>query len=550
MPLSVRLRSRASVSFYSLLMALLLTVLLILLLRNSYMAKNEASWGQQLGLVAHYVDDKIYRLDSALQRLTQSSDPCGKEAFNLQRKALIESPYVVDIFFLTVHGQRQCGSALQKLQKFDNHHFTSGDGIRMTRPEPYSSNGSSVFYIYRAIPGGGHVVAMVPVQILSSVLSQRKLPAIDGYMALVSSQDGTPLQLEPRQPLSPMVHSQLFQTPVSHYVSKLIDGYWVQAIPLLHSPAVSLVYVANRYQMGLLPMSWLGFVLAFFLLIWGGLYFAHGWWLRFDSHPGRTLRMALKRGEFFNVYQPIRNGESGELLGFEVLMRWRTAEGVIGPLHFISMAEQMGVLVAMTKKQIEQACSALAPLLLLQPRLKVSFNICSQHLMDASFMRDSAHWKLRIPHLVYEITEGERVDLDNQQISSALQRLRSLGIRLAVDDFGTGYSSLAYLQRMPLDILKADRCFVAALDTESPHAPILEAIVKLAHKLGLEIIAEGVEEESQVEWLLQHGVVQQQGWRHGKPLTIAEGVQQWQAELSGKSALSETRTENPSLVVP
>lgn len=86
------------------------------------------------------------------------------------------------------------------------------------------------------------------------------------------------------------------------------------------------------------------------------------------------------------------------------------------------------------------------------------------------------------------------MNLDDEVIGDALQRLRSLGIRLAVDDFGTGYSSLAYLQRLPLDILKADRCFVAALGSDSINAPILEAIVKLAHKLGLEIIAEGVEE--------------------------------------------------------
>ena len=123
------------------------------------------------------------------------------------------------------------------------------------------------------------------------------------------------------------------------------------------------------------------------------------------------------------------------------------------------------------------------------------------------------------------------VNLDDEVIGDALQRLRSLGIRLAVDDFGTGYSSLAYLQRLPLDILKADRCFVAALGSDSINAPILEAIVKLAHKLGLEIIAEGVEEATQEQWLLRHGVVQQQGWLHGKPLTIGEGELLWHSEL-------------------
>lgn len=129
------------------------------------------------------------------------------------------------------------------------------------------------------------------------------------------------------------------------------------------------------------------------------------------------------------------------------------------------------------------------------------------------------------------------VDLDDEVMGEALQRLKAVGIRLAIDDFGTGYSSLAYLQRLPLDILKADRCFVAALGSDSINAPILEAIVKLAHKLGLEIIAEGVERVAQEQWLLRHGVQQQQGSLHGKPLTMEQGCIQWQSELSAYAQL-------------
>ena len=533
MPLSPPLCSRASSLVCSLLAALLVTALLALWLQQLYLEKNEASSARRLGLVGHYVDEKISRLDSVLQQLSLSSDPCGKAAFDYQRRALIENPYVVDIFFLSDDAKRQCGSSMQKQQSVNARLFSRGEGLQMTGSEAASPSGSPVFYLYRALSHGGYVAAMLPTQILTSVLTQGMPPIADGYMALVSSQHGEPLRVEPQRPGVPLVHSQLFHVPLDHYLAQVVDGYWVQAMPLAHVPSVTLVNVANVYELSLLPWPWIGGLLGCLLLTWAGVYWGYGLWGRYRSHPGRMLRVALRRGEFFNVYQPIRNGFNGRLLGFEVLMRWRTKQGVIGPLHFIPAAEEQRVLVAMTRKQIEQACAALTPLLVLQPELKVSFNISTQHLLDQAFLQDSARWKQRIPHLVYELTEAEQVNIDDEQISQSLQQLRTLGIRLAVDDFGTGYSSLAYLQRMPLDILKADRCFVAELDLSSPQAPVLEAIVKLAHKLGLEIIAEGVEEAGQEQWLLLHGVVQQQGWRHGKPLTMAEGQQQWQSEMGG-----------------
>lgn len=529
MPRTQCLRSRVSSLIYALLIALLLTGLVALLLRNVYIESNKARWHQQLGTFAQFVDDRVARLDSVLLRLAGSRDLCGDEAFKLQRNALIDNPYVVDIFFLSADAKRLCGSRLQQQQTFDGALFHPQEGVQITRVEPSSTR--PVFYIYRALPSGGYVVAMVPAKILSVVLSQSQLPALDGYLALVTSRDGAPLHMEPAHAQPSLVHSPLFKPSLLHYVSRQLDGYWVQAMPLLNSPTVSLVYVASLLHVGLLPTAWVWSLLGGLLLMWGGLYWCHGWWGRFESDPGRTLRSALKRGEFFNVYQPIRDGSNGRLLGFEVLMRWRSSQGIIGPLHFIPMAEEQGVLVAMTRKQIGEAARALSLLLSRQPELKVSFNINSQHLLDPAFLRDSALWKQQIPHLVYEITEGSMVDLDDEVIGAALQRLKALGIRLAVDDFGTGYSSLAYLQRLPLDILKADRCFVAALGSDSINAPILEAIVKLAHKLGLEIIAEGVEEAMQEQWLLRHGVVQQQGWLHGKPLTIAEGKKLWHSEL-------------------
>ena len=112
-----------------------------------------------------------------LLRLAGSRDLCGDEAFKLQRNALIDNPYVVDIFFLSADAKRLCGSRLQQQQTFDPALFQPQEGVKMTRVEPSSTSASPVFYLYRALPSGGYVVAMVPAKILSVVLSQSQLPA-------------------------------------------------------------------------------------------------------------------------------------------------------------------------------------------------------------------------------------------------------------------------------------------------------------------------------------------------------------------------------------
>ncbi len=511
------------------LIAIVLMGFLIPVLSLVTASRNAVDLQTQVLQAATSIDRNIARVDGALLRLSSWEGHCGTELFRERRRELTMNPGVIDFLFLDAEKRLLCASEHEP-EAFVERDMPVTDGLGYLPSAPSLLTGEDVFHLYRRLPSGAYAVARLPGRWLAMQTIGLSMPETQDYYGIIDSATGTPLNLLNWQPQKGLPHLSLSHLLGRSHIEE-IANQMVQIQPLRSAPSLSLLYVSPRSVWAPLPLkSWLMLGLAFagcWIGVAGGL-------LLMRHHaldPRRLLQSALRDGEFFNVYQPIRDGSNGQLLGFEVLMRWRSSHGIIGPQHFIPMAEEQGLLVAMTRRQIDQAVSALAPLLVRQPTLKVSFNISSQHLLDPAFIHESVLWKRQIPHLVYEITEGSMVDLDDEVIGSALQRLKALGIRLAIDDFGTGYSSLAYLQRLPLDILKADRCFVAALGSDSINATILEAIVKLAHKLGLDIIAEGVEEEAQEQWLLRHGVVQQQGWRHGKPLTMAQGRSQWQSEL-------------------
>ena len=514
---------------WGLLIALILTGFLIPVLSLVTASRNGADLRARVLQAAATLDRKVAYVDGALLRLSSWEGHCGTELFRERRRELTMNPGVIDFLFLDAEQRLLCASEHEP-EAFVARDMPIIDGLGYLSAAPSLLTGEVVFHLYRRLPSGAYVVARLPGRWLAIQTIGLSMPETMDYYGIIDSISGTPLNLLNWQPQQGLPHLSL-----SHGMglsqTTAIANQMVQIQPLKSTPSLSLLHVSPRSIWAPLPLkNWLMLGLVFagcWIGVTGGLLLMR----RHALDPRRLLQSAMRDGEFFNVYQPIRDGSNGRLLGFEVLMRWRSSHGIIGPQHFIPMAEEQGLLVAMTRRQIDQAVSALAPLLARKPALKVSFNISSQHLLDPAFIHESVLWKRQIPHLVYEITEGSMVDLDDEVIGSALQRLKALGIRLAVDDFGTGYSSLAYLQRLPLDILKADRCFVAALGSDSINATILEAIVKLAHKLGLDIIAEGVEEEAQEQWLLRHGVVQQQGWRHGKPLTMAQGRTQWQSEL-------------------
>jgi EAL domain-containing protein (putative c-di-GMP-specific phosphodiesterase class I) len=246
---------------------------------------------------------------------------------------------------------------------------------------------------------------------------------------------------------------------------------------------------------------------------------------RLDMTNG--FRWALGRSEFFLQYQPIISLSDNRLRGFEALVRWSHPNlGLVTPLRFIPIAEETGFIVPLGRWVLVEACEQLAAWKGDGEPLTLSVNISRRQLISPH-LADEVRTALSLSgidprQLILEITESVLME-DPERASQALSELRELGIRIAVDDFGTGYSSLSHLQRFPVDVLKIDKSFIDPLVSPDPgSSAFVTAIIGLARSLGLEVIAEGIEHESQLHRLVELGCEQGQGYLMARPLDGAD----------------------------
>jgi diguanylate cyclase (GGDEF)-like protein len=238
------------------------------------------------------------------------------------------------------------------------------------------------------------------------------------------------------------------------------------------------------------------------------------------------LWRAIERRELRLVYQPEVDLETGEICGVEALLRWGHPErGLLPPATFISMAEENGSLIAIGLWVLEEACLQLRRWQIQypdRPPITVSVNISARQLEDAEFAEKVARilYETSVdPHdLKLEITESMLIN-ETGAMMDALLGLKEMGVRLAIDDFGTGYSSLSRLRGLPVDTVKIDQSFVSAIDSEGSSLLIIQAIVSLAHDLGLDVTAEGLETGDQLKFLRELGCDRGQGHYLARPLT-------------------------------
>ena len=233
------------------------------------------------------------------------------------------------------------------------------------------------------------------------------------------------------------------------------------------------------------------------------------------------LERAVERGEIDVAYQPIVRLVSAEVVAFEALARWTHSErGAISPVEFVPIAEDTGVIVPLGKLVLQRACHQLAAWLAANPHAdwQMSVNLSARQLLAPDLVNivraaaDDAG--LEPPSLILELTESVLL-ADSERVLRRLHRLKDLGVKIAIDDFGTGYSSLSYLQRVPFDILKIDRAFVAALRHEQPSGTLVRTIMDLGRTLGRVAIAEGIEEQIELDGLLELGCELGQGLHFG-----------------------------------
>jgi diguanylate cyclase (GGDEF)-like protein len=241
-----------------------------------------------------------------------------------------------------------------------------------------------------------------------------------------------------------------------------------------------------------------------------------------------ALRLALERQEFTLHYQPQVDIRSGKVIGVEALLRWHHPErGLLSPATFIAVAEESGLIEPLGQWVVRTACErARAWQDAGYPIIKMAVNISARQLnkpreFSRHLSRTLATTGLDPRYLELEMTESLLLHNADENIA-VLRKLGQDGVRIAVDDFGTGYSSLAYLRQLPIDTLKIDRSFVRDLETDPEDAAIIQAVVAMAHSLGLQVTAEGVETHGQLTALGRIGCDEYQGYLFSKPLPAVE----------------------------
>ncbi|MFM5509574.1 EAL domain-containing protein [Aeromonas rivipollensis] len=327
----------------------------------------------------------------------------------------------------------------------------------------------------------------------------------------------------------PRLHSKTRLALASHrYPFAIQAGY---AMPL---------YWHSLWEARHLALLWLaGTSVLLALLVW--------WVLGRPGSPTDELRRGLLAGEFVPYLQPLMASKDGRMVGAEVLMRWQhPSSGLIRPDLFIPQAEESGLIVPMTTHLMKVVAQRLKQVQSQLPDgFHISFNISAAHCRDLSLLAECraflAHFQRGRVALVLELTERELL-VANPHTLSLFAQLDEMGVKLAIDDFGTGHSSLIYLQQFHVDFLKIDRSFIGRIGTESLSEHIVDNVIDLGRRLGLALVAEGVETEHQAAYLRGKGVHYLQGFLFARPQPLRQFCQGLTAGEAGSQPVAARTT--------
>jgi EAL domain-containing protein (putative c-di-GMP-specific phosphodiesterase class I) len=239
------------------------------------------------------------------------------------------------------------------------------------------------------------------------------------------------------------------------------------------------------------------------------------------------LQLALSRGELLLHFQPKVDIASGKMVSVEALLRWaHPTRGLVPPLDFIPLAEERGLIVPIGRWVIQAACRQIrdwrAAGIVTPP---VAVNLSARQFASETLVDDisgaMALFGVAPSDLEVELTESVLM-ADPERANEVLQQLHAMGVRISIDDFGTGYSSLSYLKRFPAQTVKIDRSFISGLPSDADDLAITEAVIAMAHSLGLNVVAEGVETHEQLAALRRLGCDEAQGFLLGRPMAAVD----------------------------
>ena len=247
-------------------------------------------------------------------------------------------------------------------------------------------------------------------------------------------------------------------------------------------------------------------------------------WISRQFHLEHDLKKALANEEFFLCYQTQIDLRTGRIVGLEALLRWAHPQrGIVSPGEFISVLEQTGMIAAVDEWVIHRVCKQLGSWQKRGIFMKTAVNLSARELCSDAIIEvvrtALSENKLQAGNLGVEITETDLME-NVEQTSRILQTLSSWGVRVALDDFGTGYSSLSYLQKLPINIIKIDKEFVDGLPENKDSVTLVQTIIAMAHNLGKEVLAEGVEREEQRQKLIDLGCDYGQGFLWSRPQPV------------------------------
>nr|WP_275424200.1 EAL domain-containing protein [Pseudoalteromonas luteoviolacea] len=463
---------------------------------------------------------QLNNVDTFLHQSDSIDVQCSAATIQQMRQFVFKHPAVSEIGIVNPSGELVCNSfGLLPTPMFISEP-PKKRGLRYHGPIISEFLQVSAFVLARTRHDGYEVNALLPTEWIKDMLHLSKYSELD-YIAIVDSETGVPVFLQGDYSL-PLGHS-IFPVVQNIELEKVFDDQtrkFIHIRPFKNVPQLSVVVSKNARYLGLPSPVWLTALCLMYVLSWLGLVLLLNHYDKRVLSSRALLLGALNRQELFNVYQPLIDAKTQNILGAEVLIRWmHPVEGELGPTYFVPEAERDGTVLEMSLYQIDKAISDLAPVIAVKPDFKVSFNVNGYLLSCPSYIKKLCEAKSVFNNLTIELTE--RDVLSQTKIKSVLYQLVELGVEIAIDDFGTGYCGLQYLQSFPIDLLKIDQSFVASIGLDNLQSPVLNAVIEMADKLEKKLIAEGVETQLQADYLSARGVVVHQGWYYSKALKIS-----------------------------